>query len=384
VKGLSLSSLSRNLSGVAVPLLAVLSGLLVGAVVIVLTDAGFIVACAAFTTAPWGIVTAAVQAVARAYGALFVGALGSPYAISESLVTSTPYILTGLAVAVGFRAGLFNIGGEGQFFMGALASVYVGYAFTGLPWIIHLPLAMTAGILGGALWGGVPGYLKARTGAHEVVNTIMMNYIAFRLSDWLINGPMKRPGWVPITPEVLTSAYLPRLFASPLRLHVGFFLALLVAYLCYVLLFRTTLGFEMRAVGYNPRAAQVAGMRVGRIYLVTMLLSGGLGGLAGATQVLGVDRWVGQGFSAGYGFDSIALALLGQSHPLGVTLAALLFGVMRSGATRMQSVAAVPVDIVTIVQAAVIVFVAAPMLVRRLYRLRAVAQETVVMTRGWS
>lgn len=367
----------------AVPVLAMLSGLAVGALVVVFTNAQFLEACSTFTAAPWAVFAAAWRAIVEAYAALFDGALGSPYAISESLITSTPYMLTGLAVAVGFRGGLFNIGGEGQFYAGALASVFVGYALTGVPTIIHMPLAIAAGIAAGAIWGGIPGYLKARTGAHEVVNTIMMNYIAFRLSDWLLNGPMKRPGWVPITPEIQPTAALPQIFGDPLRLHAGFFLALAVAVLLYYVLFRTTFGFAMRSVGENPRAAKVGGIQVGRIYVLTMLLSGGLGGLAGASQVLGVDHWVGQGFSAGYGFDSIALALLGKSNPLGVVVAALIFGGLRSGATRMQSVANVPIDIVTIVQAAVIVFVAAPALVKRLYRLRETSSESGVFSRGW-
>ncbi len=328
--------------------------------------------------------------MATAFGALFQGAFGSPYALSESLVTSTPYIFAGLAVAVGFRAGLFNIGAEGQLFMGALASVYVGYAVTGLPAFIHLPLAILAGMAAGAIWAGIPGWLKARTGAHEVVNTIMLNYIAYRLSDWLLNGPMKRPGpdgrpgWVPITPEVLPTAWLPRFFDEPLRLHWGFVLALLAAVGVWYLLFRTNFGFEMRSVGTNPKAARVAGMRVALVTVAAMAISGALAAMAGVSQTLGVDRWLGQGFSAGYGFDSIALALLGKSHPAGVVAAALLFGFLRSGATRMQSAAGIPIDIITIVQALVIIFIAAEALIRKIYRLKPAAERTQeVFTRGW-
>lgn len=368
----------------AVPVLAVLTGLVLGAVIIIVTDQDVIEAWGRIGSQPWALPAAAWASVRDAYRALFAGALGSPYALSESLVTATPYIFAGLAVALGFRAGLFNIGAEGQLFIGALASVWVGYAITGLPVWVHLPLAVLAGALAGAVWAAIPGYLKARTGAHEVVNTIMLNYVAFRLSDWLINGPMKRPGWVPITPEVQPTAYLPRLFGDPLRLHAGFLLALAMAVAVYWLLFRSVLGFELRSVGANPRAARVAGINVGRTMVVAMAMSGALAGLAGTSQVLGVDHWLGQGFSAGYGFDSIALALLGKSHPAGVVAAALLFGVLRSGATRMQSAAGIPIDIITIIQALVIAFVAADALIRGLYRLRHEEQVPAeVFTRGW-
>ncbi|MEW6045256.1 MAG: ABC transporter permease [Bacillota bacterium] len=378
------------LRAAAIPALAVVTGLMAGAVIVVVTDVEVIRAWSSFGSHPGGALAATWRSVARAYGALFEGSLGSAYAISESLVTTTPYILAGLAVALGFRAGLFNIGAEGQLFMGALASVWVGYSVKGLsPWL-HLPLALAAGAAAGAIWGAIPGYLKARTGAHEVVNTIMMNYIAFRLSDWLLNGPMKRPGpggtpgYVPISPEVLPSAYLPRLFEPPLRFHAGFFLALAVAVVVWWLLWRTPLGFEMRSVGANPQAARTAGMSVRKVYVVAMGMSGALAGLAGANQVLGVDRWVGQGFSPGYGFDSIALALLGGSHPAGVVLASLLFGTLRSGATRMQSAAGIPIDIITILQALILAFVAAPALVRAIYRLKKAAPTAgPVLTRGW-
>jgi simple sugar transport system permease protein len=389
-----------------VPLLAVFTGLVIGAIVIAITDAAVVGAFRDFFRAPGTALLATWQAVATAYGALFHGSIGSPaeiyqavqvylatgdtaallqalWPITESLVASTPYIFAGLAVALGFRCGLFNIGAEGQFFIGALCSAWVGYSFTGLPWFIHLPLALLAGALGGAFWGAIPGYLKAATGAHEVVNTIMMNWIAFRLSDWLLNGPMKAPGYRPITPQIEMTAALPRLFPAPLRFHVGFFLALAVAALVYWLLFKTTIGFEIRAVGANPDAARYAGMSITRNFVLAMVLSGALAGLAGSSQVLGVDHWVGQGFSAGYGFDAIALALLGKSHPVGVVLAALLFGTLRSGATRMQSIAGIPIDIISIIQGLVIVFVAAPAIIRWLYRIRAARAEEIVLTRGW-
>ena len=367
-----------------VPALAVLTGLILGAIAIVASGSN----------------------VFTAYGALFVGSFGDPvryfngfqqlfttgetagllraiYPFTESLVTATPYIFAGLSVALGFRCGLFNIGAEGQFFIGALCSAFVGYSITGLPAIIHLPLALLAGAAGGALWGMIPGYLKARFGAHEVVNTIMMNWIAFRLSDWLLNGPMKASGFRPVTPNVEHTAELPRFFPDPIRLNWGFILALVTAYALYWFLFKTTLGFEIRSVGANPDAAKYAGMNIIRNFVLVMAMAGGLAGLAGSAQVLGVDHWVGQGFSAGYGFDAIALALLGKSHPAGVVFAALLFGFLRSGATRMQSIAGVPIDIISIIQGLIIIFIAAPDIIRWLYRLKSVKVEQTVLTRGW-
>jgi len=335
---------------------------------------------------------AAWKSVTVAYGALFEGSLGNPremsaavgawlrgdasqlpkafYPFSESLVTATPYILVGLAVALSFRAGMFNIGAEGQYFIGGLTSVYVGYSLVGLPWYIHLPLTLLAGIAGGGLWGAIPGLLKAVTGAHEVINTIMMNYIAFALSDWLLNGPMKRPGFRPISPEIQPSAVLPSFFPSPMRFHAGFFLALACVALVYWLLFKTTIGFELRPVGANPRAARYAGINLTKNLVLAMFLSGGLAGLAGANDITGLIHYMPNAFSAGYGFDSIALALLGRSHPVGVLLAALLFGILRAGATRMQSVAQIPIDIISILQAMIIIFIAAPEIIRALYRLR--------------
>lgn len=364
-----------------VPLLAVFSALVIGGVIIVITDASVY---AAFREGGLSAGLGAVwSSVAVAYGALFSGSLGNAGAISESLVASTPYIFAGLAVALGFRGGLFNIGGEGQLLVAAGVSVVIGYSFQ-LPAIIHLPLALLGGMLGGAIYGAIPGYLKARTGAHEVINTIMMNYIAFRFFDWGFTGPLRRPGGdAPVTAEIYPSAYLPQLLEG-YRFHWGFFLALLVAFGVWWLLFKTTLGFEIRTVGANPNAARYGGIKITRVTVMTMAISGGLAGLAGANEVLGLNHFLAGGFSAGYGFDAIALALLGKSHPLGVVLASLLFGTLRNGATRMQSIASIPIDIISVVQALVIVFIAAPAIVRWLYRVRAKSEvEGTIFTRGW-
>lgn len=400
------SSGSKIFQTLLIPVLAVFTGLVFGGIAIVVTDPEVIAAYQHFFQAPGVALLTTWNTIATAYGSLFLGAFGNPidiiqgiqsyfstgdvkpllsaiYPLSESLTAVTPYIFAGLAVAVGFKCGLFNIGAEGQFGIGALCSAFVGYSIKGLPWFIHLPLALLAGALGGAIWGAIPGYLKAVTGAHEVVNTIMMNYISFGLSDWLLNGPMKAPGYRPLTPVVEDSAMLPRFFPYPLRFNWGFILALAFAFLVYWFLFKTTLGMEIRAVGANPDGARYAGMNIVRNFVLAMTLSGALAGLAGATQVLGVDHWVGQSFSAGYGFDSIAIALLGQSHPLGVVLAAALWGFLRSGATNMQSMANIPLDVISIIQGLVVIFVAAPAVIRWIYRIRQARAETMVLTRGW-
>jgi general nucleoside transport system permease protein len=396
----------KFLQTLLVPALAVLTGFIIGAIVIALSNDAVIVAYRNFFHAPGTAMAVTWKAISVAYGSLFYGSFGSLpeisrgfqsyfatgdsklvlkaiYPFTESLTAVTPYILAGLAVAVGFKCGLFNIGAEGQFGIGALCSAFVGYSIHGLPWYIHLPLAMLAGAAGGALWGAIPGYLKGLTGAHEVVTTIMMNYISYSLSNWLLNGPMKAPGFRPLTPVVENTAMLPRFFPAPLRFNWGFIVALAVAAFVYWFLFKTTIGFEIRAVGANPDGARYAGMNIVKNFVIAMTLSGGLAGLAGAAQVLGVDHWVGQGFSSGYGFDSIAIALLGQSHPLGVVLSAFLWGTLRSGATNMQYMAGVPIEIISIIQGLVIVFVAAPAVIRWIYHIRAIRIETTVLTRGW-
>ncbi len=383
-----------------IPFLAVVTGLIIGGIFIILTTENVY---AAFGQSLGAGLKASWDAVSVAYRSLFEGSIGSPARIIaalqgnnalevrrafnpflESLVASTPYIFGGLAVALGFRAGVFNIGVEGQIFLGATFSAFVGFSIKGLPAIIHIPLALLAGALGGALWGFIPGWLKAKTGGHEVINTIMMNYIAFRLSDWLLTGPMKRPGFVPISPDIQPSAELPVFFQAPIRFHLGFFIALGFAYLVYWYLFKTTMGFDLRSVGTNPNAAKYAGMSVTRNIILAMSLSGALAGLAGANEVLGVNHNLAMAFSSGYGFDSIALSLLGNNHPVGVVLAALLFGTLRNGATRMQLTAGIPIDIISILQAVILAFIAAPAIIRTIYRLKKPAvEEGGVTIRSW-
>lgn len=382
-------------------MLATFTGLVIGAFFIIFTStdvyAGFAQSFGSGLVASW-------NAVASAYTALFTGAIGDPSAvvaalksgnslaikkafnpILESLVAATPYIFASLGVALGFRAGVFNIGAEGQLYMGAIFGVFAGYAITGLsPWI-HIPLAMGAGALGGALWGFIPGWLKAKTGGHEVINTIMMNYIAYNLSTWLLSGPMRRPGaYNPITPNIQVSAELPNFFGLPTRLHLGFLIALGMAVLVYILLFKTTWGFELRTVGANPKAARYAGMNIVLATILGMTLSGALAGMSGANEVLGVNYNLALSFSSGYGFDSIALALLGKNSPVGVVLASLLYGTLRNGATNMQIVSGVPIYIVQVLQAIILAFIAAPAIIRTIYRLRTPKEGEQLMTvHGW-
>lgn len=364
---------SSALRTARIPFLAVITALLVGAVIILASGKNPILAY-------WG---------------LLIGAFGSPDAISETFVWATPYIFAGLAVALGFKCGLFNIGVEGQIAIGALCSVFVGYAVTGLPAIIHLPLALAAGLLGGFVWGGIPGWLKARTGAHEVINTIMMNYIALFLSNYLLSGPMKDPSptnAISQTSKIALSARLPRIFPPfhlgeeliEMRVHWGTVLAFAVAVLVFWFLWKTVMGFEIRTVGANPNVAKYAGINVSRNVILAMALSGALAGLAGAVEVLGLHYYHTLGFSTGYGFDSIAIALLGKSHPFGIIPAAFLFGAMRNGATSMQFETGISIDIISIIQSLILIFIAADAIVRRLYRLRTrEAEEQVVLTRGW-
>lgn len=393
--------IGRLLTSLLVPVLAVLTGLALGALVIVFSDAEVV---GGLTSDPVGALALGVGKVVDAYGALLAGSIGNPgliaealgsgdpqllerafRPISESLLAATPLIFTGLAVALGFRSGLFNIGAEGQLYLGAAFAVFAGFAFTGLPLLIHLPVAVLFGFLGGALWGFIPGLLKARTGAHEVIVTIMLNYVAYRTIDLLLkNAPFQREGATnPISKFIEETAEMPALVEG-LRVSWWFPLALVIAAGVSWLLFRSTKGFEFRAVGLNPGAARYAGISIGVTTVLTMSISGGLAGLAGASVMLADEGKLTAGFSPGYGFDAIAIALLARSRPAGVVVAAILFGILRAGATPMQAATQIPIDLVVVVTAFVIMFIAAPALVRGIYRIRTPRVESgEIYTRGW-
>jgi len=365
----SAKNLGQWLNPLLVPLLAIVTAIICGGL----------------------IIQAAGGDPIAAYRGLIQGSFGSPQALSETAVWATPYIFAGLAVAFAFKGGLFNIGAEGQLAFGAVSAALIGYALPGwlhtsLPAYIHIPLAVGCGMLAGAIWGGIPGALKAYTGGHEVINTIMMNYIALNITSFLLNGPMRDPDPLNLsarTPEIAPSARIPPLFNIPdMRVHWGFILALLVAVLIWWLLWKTTLGFEIRTVGANPDAAKYAGINVKRIITITMAISGALAGLAGAIEVTALNYRHELGFSSGYGFDAIAIALLGKTNPYGVILAAILFGAMRNGATRMQFLTQIPIDIISVIQALMLLFVAADAIIRFIYHIR-VDEERVVLTRGW-
>ncbi|MCP3424415.1 ABC transporter permease [Nocardioides pinisoli] len=363
--------------------LAVVLAVLVGSVMVAATDdtvretAGYVFARPSdFFSAVW-------DAVWGAYTALFRGAvynnLVSDFAtqirpLTETLKFAAPLILAGLGVGLGFRAGLFNIGGRGQMLLAGAAAGYVGINFD-LPIAIHLPLAILVGTVVGAFWAAIAGVLKARTGAHEVIVTIMLNYVAYYLLFYALSkeGLLQAPGSAnPKSLPMKESAVLPDILGDRFNLHLGFLIALVAVAFAWWLLNRSALGYRIRAVGENPSAARSAGIDVGRTWITVMLIAGALVGLAGVNQVLGtVPDGVTLDLDAGIGFDAITVALLGRSRPLGILAAGLLFGAFKAGGFSMQAAEGIPVDIVLVVQSLIVLFIAAPPLVRAIFRLPA-------------
>src|SRR5438105_1698102 len=345
-----LRAVARQIWQVAsIPLLAIVLAFVVAAVVIVVSSI--------FT--PTGFEPLLPIA---AYGNLLAGAFGSGTAIANTLVAAAPLILGGLAVGLGFKAGLFNIGVAGQFLVGAFAAAVVGAKLAETPAAVGVVLATVAGALGGAAFGFIPGFLKARTGAHEVVTTIMLNNAAVLLLTWAVNDLVRAPGFsFPRTGDLGHSA-LPILLGR--NVHLGIPIAVLAVFSVRWLLDRTTNGFEIRTVGQNPNAARYAGMRPVVMTALTMTLSGLLGGVAGAIQMLGVIGFYAPGITASVGFDSIAVALLGRSDPIGILFAAVRFGSFRAGAPLMRIETSVPIEVIDIIQALVILFQAAELIVR--------------------
>jgi simple sugar transport system permease protein len=369
-RGIRADSAISMLRGLIGPILAIVTALIVGGLIIVFTDPDTLSAWGEFLSDPLEALERSWDLVATSYRALFDSSLGSPSAIARTLVQSTPLILVGLSVALAFQAGLFNIGGAGQLVIGAMAAGWVGL-HVDLPKVLHLPLALLAGVAAGAVWGGFIGFLKARTGAHEVITSIMLNFIALGLLDYaLTTDVFQREGRAdPISPEMPDSVRFPEL-SGEFDVHLGFFLALLVAWGCWYLLRGTTTGFRMRAVGANPHAAGYAGMGVAATTVLSMAIAGGLAGLGGTSILLGSTPRLTGGYFAAVGFDAIALALLGRANPVGVVGAGLLFGALQTGATGMQAQTSTPIDIIFVIQALIILFVAAPQLIRTIWRIR--------------
>jgi general nucleoside transport system permease protein len=358
-----------------IPFLAIFTALIVGAIMILLAGRDPI----------------------AAYEALVEGALLEPRGLIQSLLKTAPLILSGLAVAVAFKGGLFNIGAQGQLIMGSVAAAWVGYTDLGVPAWLHITLAFTAGAMAGAIWGGIPGALKAYTGAHEVITTIMFNFIASRIAEWLISGgssdgsippgPMADPEALGVqrSRPVIEEARLPIAFDYPPPndpLNIGIFIAIATAIIILILINRTTFGFELRMVGLNPNAARYAGINVKRQTIMAMAIAGGLAGMAGVIQTLGVNGHYEANQSLGLGFDSITVSLLAANNPIGIIFSAGLFGTMEQGATRMQRTGVAP-ELIVVIQALILMFIAAPQIIQYLYRVRVSGNAGQRLSSGW-
>jgi simple sugar transport system permease protein len=389
---------------VTVTILAIVLAVIIGGILIVITDPDVRSTFTYFFAQPSAALSASWEVVSNAYANLFKGAFIDPaaiqgwingtndwrlvfYPISETLTYATPLILTGLGVALAFRGGLFNIGGQGQAIAGVIVAGVLGFAIH-LPPGIHLVVALIGGFIGGALWGFIPGVLKARTGAHEVIVTIMLNYIAQLLLNWLIiQGGVQIPSRTQAISRPLdSSAKFPALLGGNLRVDGGLILALLATVGVAWLLNRSTFGFELRAVGANPSAARSAGMSVARTTIIVMTIAGALAGLGGSVQVLGTQANALTGSVTGtIGFDGILVALLGRVKPWGVVLAAILFGALHAGGQRMQSYSGISLELTFVLEALIVMFVAAPSVVKAIFRLREARGGKVETTlaRGW-
>jgi len=354
-----LSTLWDFIKAVSVPIAAVILAALIGSIILLLSGASPV----------------------EAYLALLEGAFGDADAWTRTLEKATPLVFSGLAVAFAFKGGLFNIGAQGQLLFGAIISAALGFGIEGLPSYIHAPLALLGGAVAGALFGAIPGALKTYTGAHEVITTIMLNYVAINITDFLADGPWKDPSpgnVVARTPKILETALVPTVGGIP----VGFILAIAIAALSWWLLQHTTVGFEIRTVGKSPDAAEYSGIKVARTVILTMVLSAFIAGLGGSVETQGVVGRYQPGFNVGLGFDGITIALLGKTNPFGVIPAAILVGAMEAGSSQMQFAADVAKEIVDVIQALILFFVAADVIVRWLLRMRE-EEEGLTLTTGW-
>lgn len=370
----------NRISSMKLTLLAVLSALIVGAFIIIVSDVDKL---------KNGDIVGAFSTVGSAYWALVVGSFGSLRAISNTINSSTPLILCGVSVAIAFKAGLFNIGATGQMLAGGMASLWVGFAMNG-PGIIQVPLAVLAGAIGGAAFGAIPGILKARTGAHEVITTIMLNNMMAFFILWMLKTDLfqREDRTDPISKLVNAHGRLPRLFGfldgrSDLVAHAGFFVALGAVGAYWWFLKKSTTGFEFRAYGLNSDAATYAGMHVKRLTVLAMVFAGAVAGMAGAAEVLGTYGYASANFAGNIGFDAIAIALLGQSSPLGTLFAAILFGALQAGGRQMQANSDVPIDLIVVLRALIVMFIAAPLLVKSMWRTKSATFAAGQTFRGW-
>lgn len=384
--------MKKFLSKITLPALAFTMALFVSGLLVAFSDSKVL----ALKSSPLSMLSKAFSTAGSAYWALFRGSIFDPelakasfiegfYPLSETIVAASPLILTGLSVALAFKAGLFNIGAQGQFIAGAIGASYVGFHFE-LPVVIHTLAAIAAALICAGLYGGFVGFLKARTGAHEVIVTIMLNYVAGYFLLWILSTtPFLRPGRQdPLAPEVQMSSRLPHLFGSELRANLGFFIALLAAGAVWWLLNRSTWGFKFRAVGANAAASKTAGISVGRSTTTVMFIAGALAGLGGAVQILGSEPALTAGVGGTFGFDAITVALLGRGTPIGTVFAALLFGALRAGGLTMQASTETPLDLILVIQALVVLFIAAPALIKAIFRLKNVDAGEALASKGWN
>lgn len=384
--------MKKFLSKITLPALAFTMALFVSGLLVAFSDSKVL----ALKSSPLSMLAEALSTAGSAYWALFRGSIFDPelakasfiegfYPLSETIVAASPLILTGLSVALAFKAGLFNIGAQGQFIAGAIGASFVGFHFE-LPVVIHSLAAIAAALLCAGLYGGFVGFLKARTGAHEVIVTIMLNYVAGYFLLWILSTtPFLRPGRQdPLAPEVQMSSRLPHLFGSELRANLGFFIALLAAVAVWWLLNRSTWGFKFRAVGANAAASKTAGISVGRSTTTVMFIAGALAGLGGAVQILGSEPALTAGVGGTFGFDAITVALLGRGTPIGTVFAALLFGALRAGGLTMQASTETPLDLILVIQALVVLFIAAPALIKAIFKLKNVDAGEALASKGWN
>jgi simple sugar transport system permease protein len=385
--------LTRIAESALLPFLSVLMAFFISGILIVFSDTQVLKVIGS----PLKFIQRASSSVFHSYVALFEGAFFDPnlaqghslwqgfYPLSETIVTATPLILAGLAVTLAFQAGLFNIGAQGQFIFGALGASYIGFHYS-FPPVIHVILALLAGVFASSLWGGFVGFLKAKTGAHEVIVTIMMNYIAGFFILWALKThTFLRPRRIdPLAPEVQPNAQLPHLLGTTMRLHAGIIIALLAAVFVWWLLNKTTIGFQFRAVGANASAAKTAGISVSRTTILTMTFAGALAGLGGAVHVLGSQYALTADIAGSFGFDAITVALLGRGKPTGTVFAALLFGALRTGGRTMEANTNTPLDIVLVIQALIVLFVASPSMVRFLFRVKNLRSQGTLASKGWN